>query len=68
MSHRMSVMLSANMLNIKTIARIRGAIDTEFARKCFFYIGTTTFNELPLTAKMPDIVFAWRKVLNNTYV
>ena len=43
-------------------------IRTEYARKGFFYMGAKIFNELPLTARMSDNVFAFRGIMNNIYV
>ena len=34
----------------------------------FFYMGAETFNELTLTARMSDNVFAFREIMNYIYV
>ena len=38
---------------------------TEYARKGFFYMGAKTLDELPLTVRMSDNVFASREIINN---
>ena len=40
-------------------------IRIKYVRKGFFHMGAKTFNELPLTARISDNVFAFREIMNN---